>query len=100
MTKFVINDTSLLEQIRVDDRAQEIKELTPEMVSKVLGIKWDTCDDSFYYVSKLMPNSTKVSRRSMLIRVSSMFRTARGQGEPASQLGNSWSARSRYPHVQ
>ena len=41
LTKFVTNDVQLLKSIEVGDRAKEVKEITPELYSKVLGIKWE-----------------------------------------------------------
>ena len=45
LTKYVVNDTQLLESIDVTDRAKEVKEITPEMYSKALGIRWDVNGD-------------------------------------------------------
>ena len=73
LTKFVVNDISLLNQIPKEDRANEVKELTPHIVSRALGIKWDVSNDCFYYVSKIRVGTTKVTRRVMLSQVSSMY---------------------------
>ncbi|XP_076069968.1 uncharacterized protein LOC143041795 [Oratosquilla oratoria] len=46
----MINDVKLLENINEQDRAKEAKELTSNMHSKVLGIKWDVENDYFFFV--------------------------------------------------
>ena len=39
LTKFIVNDTELLEMIPVDDRAKEVKDFHSDMNSKALGVK-------------------------------------------------------------
>ena len=73
LTKFVCNDLSLLEQVPVDDRASEVKEILPEMYSKTLGIQWDIPEDAFCYVGKSVVATTGVTRRMMLSQVSQMY---------------------------
>ena len=51
LTKFVINDQELLGEIEQSDRAAEVKELTPDVLSKALGIQWNVDRDTFFYVS-------------------------------------------------
>ena len=73
LTKFVVNDSHLLDSIAEHDRAQEVKEIHPEMLSKALGIKWNVTDDTFYYISKCPDSHGEVTRRIMLSQVSSMY---------------------------
>ena len=73
LTKFVVNDSHLLDSIAEHDRAQEVKEIHPEMLSKALGIKWNVTDDTFYYISKCPDSHAEVTRRIMLSQVSSMY---------------------------
>ena len=73
LTKYVVNDTQLLQSIDVADRAKEVKEITPEMYSKALGIRWDVNEDEFYYVSGNDRKHGGVTRRCMLNQVLSMY---------------------------
>ena len=69
----MVNDTQLLQSIDVADRAKEVKEITPEMYSKALGIRWDVNEDELYYVSGNDRKHGGVTRRCMLSQVSSMY---------------------------
>ena len=73
LTKFVTNDVSLLRQIDEADRATEVREILPEMMSKALGVKWEVCADTFQYVYKQQSQAGPVTRRLMLSYISSMF---------------------------
>ena len=73
LTKVVINDSELLEEVKLEDRAAEVRGITPEMLSRALGMKWDVKEDIFFYVNKPMANSAGVTRRSILSRVLSMY---------------------------
>ena len=73
LTKFVVNDKSLMKEIDPQDRAVEVKEITPEIISKALGIRWDVNSDCFYYVNRPVADSTHVTRRIILSQVSSMY---------------------------
>ncbi|XP_076036050.1 uncharacterized protein LOC143022003 [Oratosquilla oratoria] len=72
LTKFMINDVKLLESIDEQDRAKEAKELTSNMHSKVLGIKWDVENDCFFFVSKGV-QTQNVTRRVMLSQLASTY---------------------------
>ncbi|XP_076036814.1 uncharacterized protein LOC143022477 [Oratosquilla oratoria] len=72
LTKFMINDVKLLESIDEQDRAKEAKELTSNMHSKVLGIKWDVENDCFFFVSKGV-QTQNVTRRVMLSQLDSTY---------------------------
>ena len=73
LTKFVINDNELLNGVDVSDRATEVRDITPEMYSRALGIRWQVCDDAFLYVRKQADDSPVVTRRFILSRVSAMY---------------------------
>ena len=72
LTKFVVNDQKLLEEIPESDRAKEVKVLNPNTGSKALGIHWNVLSDEFYF-EMTQPNEAKVTRRRILSVVSSMF---------------------------
>ncbi|XP_076045785.1 uncharacterized protein LOC143028028 [Oratosquilla oratoria] len=72
LTKFMINDVKLLESINEQDRAKEAKELTSNVHSKVLGIKWDVENDCFFFVSKGV-QTQNVTRRVMLSQLASTY---------------------------
>lgn len=73
LVQFVVNVAAVLEEIPQSDRATAVKEIMPEMSSKALGIKWEVCEDTFYYVSKTVSYTGKVTRRIMLSQVASMY---------------------------
>ena len=74
LTKFVVNDSALLANIAVPNRAEQVVEITSEVVSKGLGTCWDVTTDSFYYVNRpLVDVVSNVTRRSILKQVSSMY---------------------------
>ena len=74
LTKFVVNNPKLIEQIDIGNRAKEAKEISTNIQSKALGIKWDVTDDSFYYVDKHDGLSeSHVTRRIMLSRLASVY---------------------------
>ena len=72
LTKFVVNDQKLLEEIPVSDRAKDVKVLNPNTGSKALGIHQNVLPDEFYF-KMTQPSETKVTRRRILSVVSSMF---------------------------
>ena len=43
----MIKDSELLNGVDVSDRATEVRDITPEMYSRALGIRWQVCDDAF-----------------------------------------------------
>lgn len=71
LTKFVVNDSQLLTEIAVADRAKEVS-ISP-CVSKALGIHWDVTGDYFYYVNQSVVDTSRVTRRSVLKQVASMY---------------------------
>ena len=73
LTKFVVNDPELLGQIAPEDRAAEVKEIAPKMLSKALGVQWDVTNDTFFYVSKPVEGQPPITRRSILSKVSTMY---------------------------
>ena len=70
--KFVINDVELLSKIDESNRAKEVKNITPEMSGKALGIKWDIGSDAFYFEMPKFENGT-LTRRVILSTVSSLY---------------------------
>ena len=74
LTKFVVNNSALLADIAVPNRAEQVVEITSEVVSKALGTCWDVTTDSFNYVNRpLVDVVSNVTRRSILKQVSSMY---------------------------
>ena len=71
LTKFVVNDETLIAGIPLEHRAKELHSF-PDSTGKALGVKWDVGKDSFCYdVAK--PLAQPLSRRSMLKFVASIF---------------------------
>ena len=73
LTKFILNETEYLQKIPVTERAKEVKDITSEMSSKALGIRWEVTSDCFYYVSENMSDKSTITRRIMLSQVSGMY---------------------------
>ena len=76
LTKFVVNDESILMEIHVDVRAKEVKEIGSQSTGKVLGIQWDISNDCFYFQINSESNNklnSEVTRRNMLSVVSSIY---------------------------
>ena len=73
LTKCIVNDPDLLQQIPEEDRAKEAKVITHELHSKALGIKWDVSGDQLMYVRKEVEPVTVVTHRSMLSSASTVY---------------------------
>ena len=71
--KYVFNDMTLMSEVPESDRAKSVKEILPEMSSKALGMLWDVCRDSFYYLYKSLICDEAVTRRIMLSRTSQLY---------------------------
>lgn len=71
LTKFVINDETLLNEVPEADRVAKVKNLNSDVCSKVLGVKWDVKSDSFCFEVKI--ETMKATRRKMLSTISSLF---------------------------
>jgi len=72
LTKFVTNDSQLLDEIPESDRAKEVKDFSPECKSKALGVKWCVSSDVLYFDVAVGLDSV-VTRRVMLSFVASIF---------------------------
>ena len=73
LTKFMVNRDTLLEQVDERDRAEEIKQIVPDIYCKALGIQWEVGSDIFYYCYKGNRKCESVTRRQMLSYTSSMY---------------------------
>ena len=73
LTKFVSNSEAVLNCVPFEDRAIEIKQLTPESRSKALGVLWNMKADVFYYDFDVKQSSTCLTKRSMLSTVASLY---------------------------
>ncbi|XP_013381171.1 uncharacterized protein LOC106152206 [Lingula anatina] len=72
LTKFVVNDSELLDVIAHEDRAVEVKELTHGVHAKALGMMWEVDLDVFHYTFKI-DKGQEITRRNMLSVVASMY---------------------------
>ena len=73
LTKFMVNDNALLEQVDIENRAKDVKEIVPDIYCKALGIQWEVSGDTFHYKYKCNDQPSCVNRRHMLSCVSSMY---------------------------
>jgi len=72
LTKFVVNNEILLSEIAEVDRAVQIKDLSADASSKVLGVHWHVKSDTLRFHVKLQ-EVAQITRRSMLSMVSSLY---------------------------
>ena len=73
LTKFVVNDPEVLNEIPPGDRASEVKDIGSDMQEKAFGIKWDVKDDSLYHVSKQFQMDDKFTKCILLSQLSSVY---------------------------
>ena len=73
LTKYVTNDYELLSTIDVNNRADEVRDLTSDMNNRALGVKFDVNEDAFYYVMKQVCARDDVTRRIMLSNIATMY---------------------------
>ena len=73
LTKFMVNDNALWEQVDIENRAKDVKEVVPDIYCKALGIQWEVSGDTFHYKYKCNDQPSCVKRRYMLSCVSSMY---------------------------
>ena len=62
----------MLFSVPLKDRAEKAADVEFVNDSKVLGVKWNVCEDQFHFDVKVN-DSRKVTRRSILSMVSSMY---------------------------
>ena len=72
LTKFIVNDSSLLHEVPLEHRAKEVHDFTPESTGKVLGVKWKISADMFHFELSEIPDHD-VTRRKILSIVSSIY---------------------------
>ena len=72
LTKFIVNDMELLEEVPEEHRAKEVKDFGPNSAGRALGIKWNIMSDTFYFDVNYELQEP-VTRRQLLSAVSSMF---------------------------
>ena len=72
LTKFVVNDSELLDEVSHECRAKEVQELGPYSEGRALGVKWNILADEFFFeIERDMDGP--ITRRTMLSIVSSIF---------------------------
>ena len=70
LTKFITNDSEVLNCIPEQDQAKEVKDFSPQ--SKALGVSWDVTKDTFYF--KVDVNVTDpATKRNMLSLIASTY---------------------------
>ena len=73
LTKFIINNETLMSGIPEQDRADHAEMFSPEGATKVLGVAWDVQQDSFHFkVDNLEPQES-YTKAQMLSIVASIF---------------------------
>ena len=71
LTKFVVNDEVIMDEIPIKHRAKEVHEFSSKSVGKTLGLKWAIQSDAFVFTAREPPS--EITRRSMLSFVASIF---------------------------
>ena len=72
LTKYVTSDYELLSTVDVNDRTEEVRDLTSDMNSRALGVKWDVNEDAFYYIMRQVCARDDVTRRMMLSNIATL----------------------------
>ena len=72
LTKFVSNDAEILASVPAEHRSKDMKDLSQDVQSRVLGVQWDIRDDHFYFDVAVRKDDV-VTKRVMLSTVSSVF---------------------------
>ena len=73
LTKFVVSDPELLSCIPDDDRVKDVRELTSDMHSRALGVRWDVNYNCFSYVMKEVSIHDVLTRRIILRVIATMY---------------------------
>ena len=73
LTKFVVSDPKLLDHVPEEDRAGGVKVFESEYYSRALGVEWDVVNDELVYSEFKFDSVDKVTRRSMLRAVASLY---------------------------
>lgn len=73
LTKFVVNDPSLIELIPEEDRAKEVREFGPESAGRALGVAWNIQDDVFKFAVRDLDLGNGLTRKAMLKITASIF---------------------------
>ena len=63
LTQFVVNDSEILEQIPQEKRAAGVRDVTPSMEGKVLGLKWNISSDTFSFEMNEIPEHVVTKRK-------------------------------------
>ena len=72
LTKFMANDSVLLQAIPIEDRAVEVKDIGSNANSRVLGIAWNVESDTFFFKVDIH-SKTHTTRREVLKFVSFIY---------------------------
>ena len=72
LTKFVVNDKELVGEIDESHRAKEVRDWSPNVQGKVLGVKWNISSDTFGFEVNEIHDHT-ITRQRILSIVSSIF---------------------------
>ena len=73
LAKFIANDLSLLSGVDDADITQKVRDITPDYLSRALGVGWDTQSDVFLYSFNSIDSPGVVTKRSVLSKVASMY---------------------------
>ena len=73
LTKFVVNDASLLKQIPESEHAENTELVKKDTSSKVLGVIWDVHEDAFKFETSPPQPVGEITRRRMLSCLSAIY---------------------------
>ena len=65
LTKFAANDSELLLNVPLQERAKEVRDLSSDFKGRALGIAWDIQSDEFYFTVNIADFEV-ITRKSML----------------------------------
>ena len=73
LTKFMSNDSDLLQSVSSGDSTPDAKDITAEGNCRALGIRWDVSNDVFTYSSPDFGDTRYISKRVMLSQLSTIY---------------------------
>ena len=73
LAKFVANDLGLLADVDDADITQNVRDITPDYLSKALGVGWNVQDDVFLYSFRVTDNPSVITKRNILSKIASMY---------------------------
>ena len=73
LTKFIVNDPSVIDLVPQHDLAKEVRDFGPESAGRALGVTWNIQSDVFTFSLRDLYLSDRLTRKGMLKMTASIF---------------------------